>query len=87
MQPEPSPTTGSFSLSQLMQGSRDTVALSMVSNCSGVDASNDPRAASFEFQFHRGPVAASGPLGSMVILDYLVPQVLKHCLCTWHFSL
>jgi hypothetical protein len=59
-------------MSQLMQGSRETTTLSIVTNCSGVDASNEAKASSFEFQFHTGPVAASGHLGSMVILDYLV---------------
>lgn len=64
-------------MSHLLQGSRDATALSMVTNCSGGDSSNEAKASSFEFQFHTGIVAASRPMVHLVIFNYVVATVIE----------
>ncbi|KAL3508407.1 hypothetical protein ACH5RR_027808 [Cinchona calisaya] len=73
---EPSPTTGTFSLPQLMQGSSAS-ALSLVSNSSSINPLNDTKSCNFEFQFHPGSGAASGskPMG-LVSSSGLTPQLI-----------
>ncbi|KAL2456647.1 putative WRKY transcription factor 20 [Forsythia ovata] len=61
---EPSPTTGSFFKSQLMQGSGESSALLLDKHCSGGNAIDQGTTSSFEFKFHSGSSSAPG-LSSM----------------------
>nr|AKM77630.1 WRKY transcription factor 3 [Osmanthus fragrans] len=61
---EPSPTTGSFFKSQLMQGAGERAALSLDKHCSGGNAIDQGTSSSFEFNFRSGCTSAPG-LSSM----------------------
>ncbi|CAK9148848.1 unnamed protein product [Ilex paraguariensis] len=57
---EPSPTTGSFSKPQLMQGFGGTAAFSSTTNCSTSNTFDERKSSSFEFKFQTGFNYVSG---------------------------
>lgn len=60
MQAEPSPTTGSFFNSQLMQGSGENAALLLEKKFSSGNTVDERASSSFEFRFHTGANSTSG---------------------------
>ncbi|KAL3503586.1 hypothetical protein ACH5RR_038035 [Cinchona calisaya] len=65
---EPSPTTGTFSIPQLMQGPSGTSGLSLLTSCSNRSTLNETKSCNFEFRFQPCPSVASGsrPTGLVV---------------------
>nr|XP_027063771.1 probable WRKY transcription factor 20 [Coffea arabica] len=72
---EPSPTTGTFSMPQMMQGSSGTSGFSYLTNCSSLNTVNKTNSCNFEFQFHAdsGDAAGLRPIG-LAVSSGLVQQ-------------
>ncbi|KAM3355707.1 putative WRKY transcription factor 20 [Capsicum galapagoense] len=64
---EPSPTTGSFSKFQLMQGSSGSAAFSLMRNCSSGNAYGETTG-EFEFEFPIGSSSTSGSLAKEAVI-------------------